>query len=118
MKVVINNCYGGFGLSNAAVLRYAELAGISLRVEPPTEDNPLLMYYYKDRPSEKAVFWERDIPRNDPHLVQVVEELGKEASGSFARLVIVEIPDISFCIQEYDGQEHVAECHRRWYYKP
>lgn len=34
MKVVINACYGGFGLSHEAVLRYAEIKGITLYVEP------------------------------------------------------------------------------------
>jgi len=29
-KVAINRCYGGFGLSSAAVLRYGELKGITL----------------------------------------------------------------------------------------
>lgn len=29
-KVVINKCYGGFGLSHKAVMRYAELKGIKL----------------------------------------------------------------------------------------
>jgi len=30
MKVVINDCFGGFGLSHKAVMRYAELKGIKL----------------------------------------------------------------------------------------
>ena len=32
MKVVKNNCYGGFGLSPIAVLEYAKLKGIELFV--------------------------------------------------------------------------------------
>ena len=30
MKVVINDCYGGFSLSYEAVMRYAELKGFKL----------------------------------------------------------------------------------------
>ena len=30
MKICINKCFGGFSLSDAAVLRYGELAGLNL----------------------------------------------------------------------------------------
>lgn len=53
--------------------------------------------------------------RADPLLIQVVEELGKEANGRCADLKIVEIPDgIKWHIEEYDGSEHVAEDHEIW----
>lgn len=58
---------------------------------------------------------DRDIDRNDPKLVQVVEELGDKANGQCAKLKIVEIPDtVKFVIEEYDGYEHVAEEHQTW----
>ena len=68
---------------------------------------------------EKHTLRERDIPRNDPKLIQVVEELGGEhrkgASGRCAELVIVEIPDdVEWEIEEYDGNEWIAEKHRTW----
>lgn len=57
----------------------------------------------------------RDYERHDPTLIQVVEELGEEASGDCAKLKIVEIPDgVNYEIAEYDGFEHVAEKHRSW----
>ena len=31
MKVVINTCFGGFGLSDEALARYNELAGTNLK---------------------------------------------------------------------------------------
>lgn len=53
--------------------------------------------------------------RTDPLLVQVVEELGRRANGSFASLEVVEIPDdIRWYINEYDGQETIEEDHRSW----
>lgn len=56
-----------------------------------------------------------DIERNDPILVQVVEEMGEESYGGYAKLKIVEIPDdVDWFIDEYDGMEHIAESHRTW----
>ena len=53
--------------------------------------------------------------RTDPKLIQVIEELGKKADGSCAKLKVVEIPDgIEWHIHEYDGYEHIAENHRTW----
>lgn len=57
----------------------------------------------------------RDVERDDADLVAVVELLGPAASGSFANLKIIEIPDdVEWEIDEYDGMEHVAETHRVW----
>ena len=33
MKVVINRCYGGFGLSHEAVMRYFEIKGVTVYPE-------------------------------------------------------------------------------------
>ena len=56
-----------------------------------------------------------DIERNDPILVQVVEEMGEESYGGYAQLKVVEIPDdVDWFIDEYDGMEHIAESHRTW----
>ena len=53
--------------------------------------------------------------RTDPHLIQVVEELGESANGRCAELRVVEIPDgVEWEIDEYDGNEHIAEKHRSW----
>jgi hypothetical protein len=49
-------------------------------------------------------------------LIQVVEELWNEASGTCAKLKIVEIPGaVKRKIEKYDGSEHIAEEHRTWY---
>ena len=89
--VVINTCYGGFGLSDRAKNEYMKLAGLT----------------------EKD-FHDRELPRDDPYLVKVVKELGMGANGNHANLKIVEIPgDVKWHV-EYDGNEWVAEDHRTW----
>lgn len=85
-KIVINNCYGGFGLSPKAL---AELQ--------VTESES-----YK-------------ISRDDPRLIACIEKLGAESGDEYSSLKIVEIPDdVSWEICEYDGYEWVAESHRTW----
>jgi hypothetical protein len=63
----------------------------------------------------EVCFTSRQIERNDPLLVQVVEELGEKANGSCAELTVIEIPDdVEWHVAEYDGYEHIAENHRTW----
>ena len=91
-KVVINTCFGGFGLSEKAVEIYAEQKEIV--------------------PVDVSTY---DIPRDDSTLVAIVEQLGPKAGGRFASLKVVEIPaDVEWTVQEYDGAEWIAEKHRTW----
>jgi hypothetical protein len=143
MKVVINTCYGGFGLSDNAFRRYLELKGIEFyewkdgretyfcKVSKPEYDEQhkkMLGLSGKDynkwntytleqkRAFSDLMFEYRTIDRADLALVQVVEELGMLANGEYASLSIVEVPDdVRWTIQEYDGIEHIAEVHRAWY---
>ena len=111
-KIVINACHGGFGLSEKAVIRWAELKDFKLIIE----DGMLCPTYYRNSVEESNYISDRDIARDDPHLIQVVEELGDRANDRFARLKIVEIPDdVDWVVEEYDGLEWVAETHRTWY---
>lgn len=95
-KIVYNACYGGFGLSEDAILRYAEITGRKNTdakgvVDP--WDNASVIYA---------------IERTDPALVQVVEEMGEAANGMSAALRIVELPaGTLYRIDEYDGSEFV-----------
>jgi len=89
MKIVINICYGGYGLSKAA---YNEL-GLEW----------------------DGYGFKYDDDRSNPELVKVIEKLGRKANGGLSELKIIEIPDgIEFTIEEYDGIEWVAEKHRTW----
>ena len=113
MKIVINKCYGGFGLSEEAVLLYAKKKGLNLIIQ--RNKGLKLNHYYLNSKKDGNYFCERDIQRNDPILVQVVKELGVKANGSCSELKIVEIPDdVEWIIEEYDGKEWIAEDHRRW----
>ena len=90
MKIVINRCHGGYGLSWAAKDWLKERLGPEIDLE--------------------------DIARNDPVLVECVETLGREAaSDNCAELKIVQIPDdVEWEIGEYDGIEWVSEKHQKW----
>lgn len=117
MKVVINRCYGGFGLSDQAVQRYAELKGINLVMEE-SEHAIGSVFYVDGIKDDEHYFSYYDLSndRTDPVLVQVVEELEGAANGFASELMIVDIPDdIEFTVEEYDGLEWVAEAHRTWY---
>ena len=145
-KIVVNRCYGGFGLSPKAQMRYLELVGKKCFFYKQTKYNFEGGYEeYTRIPIEEAdsfcytvteylgettrdiggsrkskhpdVFWYYgNLERNDPILIEVVEELGpKVASGSLSELEIVDIPDgIDYEISDYDGIESVHESHRSW----
>jgi MinD superfamily P-loop ATPase len=118
MKVVINRCFGGFGLSDAAVERYAELKGINLVKIQEDKSFGGASWYIDGIEDNEHYFSSYSIGREDradPILVQVVEEMGKAANGWAAELAIVDVPDgVDWQIEEYDGSEHVAEAHRTW----
>ena len=103
-KIVYNSCHGGFSLSEVGIDRYLEIKG--LKFDGEDSKSP---YHHGARSTIGGKYWsDRDIPRNDPALAKVVEELGERASGRFAQLKIVEIPDGQlYRIDEYDGAESV-----------
>lgn len=119
MKLVINRCYGGFGISHEAIIRYWEIKGEPIwyhegkyrdmvyttsPVDPEDEEKVDELYWYYN-----------DLERDDPILVQVVEELGEKACDVYSKLEVVEIPDdIDWYIDEYDGRESIHENHRSW----
>lgn len=126
-KIVYNRCYGGFNLSHEAVMRYAEISGITLYYKDvfsgfktyyrvPIEEFEAINAEEANAPvsperyarSNAMSFSSSDFSRSDPILVQVVEELGKDANGNCADLQIVELPaGTLYRIDEYDGNESV-----------
>jgi hypothetical protein len=134
-KIVINKCYGGFGLSNEAIELYAKYKKIKLypeinkfnsitwwivpknkRVKPINCGKVSLdeMSIY-NKQYEKQTLDPHSIERNDKWLVKAVETLGEKANGNCANLEIIEIPDdVKWEIDEYDGMETICEKHRKW----
>jgi len=113
VKIVINSDYGGFSLSDEAILEYGRLKGLNLVKDENTSWS--VSIFYKGTVAKENYFEDRDIPRNDPALVEVVEKLGEAAYGFAANLKIVEIPeDVEWCVEENDGREWVSEKHRTW----
>ena len=125
-KIVYNACYGGFSLSHKAMIRYAEIKGITLYTQKmygyshyylcPPEEYDRISAEEQAKPvspdryerSNALYLSDRDFERNDPILVQVVEELGDKANGRCAKLRIAEVPaGTLYRIDEYDGFESV-----------
>ena len=77
MTIVINNCYGGFELSEKA----EKMLGLNQLYD--------------------------DVKRTDEKLIDCVRKLGEEANGYFANLKVVELPDncTDYEIVENDGWE-------------
>lgn len=56
-----------------------------------------------------------EIPRDDHHLIAVIEHLGVKANGAYSDLAVIEIPDgVEWEIKSNDHHEWVAEKHRTW----
>lgn len=84
-EIVINTCYGGFGLSEKAKKIYCEKMKID---------------YVK--------FDDYRLSRTDTLLVEIIKELGAEANDFYANLEIVSLPvGTKYRICEYDGLEHI-----------
>jgi len=132
-KIVINKQHGGFGLSPKAQKRYLELIGKEcyfyqhniknyMRISEDDAENRIFsVTIMRDFGSEidkipNDAYWsDGDLERDDPLLIQVINEFGEEANGKFACLSIIEIPDdVEWQIDEYDGWETIHEKHRSW----
>lgn len=136
MKVVINRCYGGFGLSVLAKKKLFDMKDPHMKfvtwkeyhgtangeskfstlskekeaemLEQPIRGNGIILDDHDD-------YKDRMAGRSCPLLVKIVEKLGKKASSRLADLHVVEIPDgIEWEIDEYDGIESIDEKHRSW----
>lgn len=137
-KVILNKCYGGFGVSIEAYKLYAKKKRLTLyfydfdyrdrqiiykKIGEPT-DNKCFHCFTKDMGDNVAIseddykeysLWLYKDYREDPTLIQVVEELGEKANSPYSNLRIVEIPDdLDYVIDNYDGIETLHEKVREW----
>ena len=145
MKVVINSCFGGFNLSPEALLwlwkkgmkdlakpvgeyfgkgrdkdyafeKKKQLEGWREFLASKDKKKRDSLFITVFTPDEKHVLsGGYEIKRDEPLLIQCIEELGTAANGPCADLTIVEIPDgTDYVVEEYDGNEHIAEKHQTW----
>jgi len=113
MKIVYSPTYGGFGLSEEAVRRLRELENPwAVKVKLPGETNDKMTNLIFGMGFNGC----HDIPRDDQDLISIVQLMGTvAASGRFAMLKIVDIPDdVQWEVEDYDGNEWIAEKHRTW----
>lgn len=137
MKVILNKCYGGFSVSQEAYELYAKKKGIELFAYKLDFKNGKPIYRktdmgssiftitftkdfgdcieFSNNNSEKCCLSLRDNHREDPVLIEVVEELGERANSPFAKLVVVDIPDgMEYEIDDYDGFETLHQKVETW----
>jgi len=140
VKLVVNRCYGGFGINHRGRIAYAKEKGIKLylwlhrdavssdyatlkeAVESANSGNGWAMcsIVYSTVPKSKytgteGINWYDNEIRSDPALIKVVETMGKDCFDEHAKLEVIEIPDdICYDIDEHDGYETVHETHRSW----
>ena len=142
MKIAINKCYGGFGLSPKANQIYLKKMDkkcffykqtgyahngneeyTQIDIVEATTHQMCIYILTKDfgkiinKLPEKYHYYETFYKdRNNKLLIETIEELGeKEASGNLASIKIIEIPDdVEWTIDDYDGIESIHENHRSW----
>lgn len=139
MKVILNKCYGGFGLSGEAIELYFQKKNMPVYLYKhdftrknsyikciPENTNEYVYCFNKDFGDRVKYFdidWKylvhlnTDDLREDIDLIEIVEKLGKAANGRFADLKVVDIPDElkgNYVIDDYDGIETLHEDIRVW----
>ena len=133
MKVVKNNCYGGFNISVQAQkdmiamgcehlnkVDFDEYFGRHITSLDEVDErgytlrNSLEFSGVLYDCDKRVVYLDGDNTRTCEHLIKLIETKGSSyCSGKHAELVIVDVPDgACWDIDEYDGWETVEECHR------
>lgn len=135
-KIILNNCFGGYGWSNRAVVDYLKRKGITdmrfvenvkfgeyVDIPESLFFNDSVYTYYKTvllkgrdlnweevKPDEWYPFCGMDIDRTDPIAIRLLEEKGLDyCSAKHSKLVIEEYDEENWiaCIDEYDGSERL-----------
>lgn len=100
--------------------KFKENGDLIVENQRPSWNMIYVTYEYQGKNPEElmnCVFLSDELyARDDKDLIKLFEEMGsKKASGRYASLKIVEIPeDVEWEISDYDGLEEVHEKHRVW----
>ena len=106
MKIVLNKCHGGFSISLKACQYMADRGHNKAKAKIDEYNNQCSNILKSLRDSTWYGF--SDVARDDPLLVEAVENLGEEANGSYAELVVVNF-DVNRLIHEDEsGVESLA----------
>jgi hypothetical protein len=105
MKVLINNCYGGFGFSHEACKLWLERNNISFTETKDNYGDPQFII------DNDISYVPHLISRDDSTMIQIFEEKGSEfVSANFSELILIEILDgCQYRIEEYDGMEYIDQ---------
>ncbi|MCK9272933.1 hypothetical protein M0P65_05290 [Candidatus Gracilibacteria bacterium] len=97
LNFVINQCYGGFGISELAAKRMVEL-GFKIK-----EKNNK---YYEEGKWSLSDAVSYDLERDNPYLIKAIYQLGNKANGDLSKLAIVQVDfNVEKLIHENDGYE-------------
>lgn len=139
MKVILNKQFGGFHPSPVAYMAYAKKCGFPLyayKLNSFSRENKYERQDVCDPKDNWVWFFKKDFgpafsmteeefdeyyfslgsdDREDPVLIEVVEELGEDASAYVSKLVVVEIPDgLDYTVDDYDGMETLHQKVKIW----
>jgi hypothetical protein len=144
MKIVVNRCYGGFGISKEALLEL-----IKRDSECVGKFTPKKYYGGENRNTKWEENFNKDLKnhyiidlgdgylghrlytniykdgiiytdatkdhRTDHDLIELIEIMGDAVNSEFSELKVIEIPDgIEYEIEDYYGIETIHEIHRSW----
>ncbi len=111
IPIVINTAPGGFRLSTDGMKRFLELKGLEYTTSPipPREEDKDYVSFYVGG----SFFSTTNIHRDDPCLVQVIQEMGDRATAGVSQATIAYV---EWQIEQEDGKEWVttsAHWHQR-----
>ena len=116
MRVLISSC-SSFWLSREAVLRARELDAVWAFTDQIAIKGEPDCWLTDERDHDELYSLPDQLPRHDPILLQVFDELGGDAMAGWdgEKIECVTVPDdLTYYIGSYIG-EWVAEQHRVWY---